>query len=397
MAKEVVLPRIRGYICTTAHPGGCAHQVGRQIAIARRDPATWGRGKMLVLGASTGYGMASRIAGAFGHGMDTVGVFYERPATEQRTASAGWYNSAAFHREAHAAGLHASSINGDAFSTEVLERTLAHLRDTVGPLDVVVYSLASPVRTDPETAVTYRSVLKTVGAPITTKSVDLATDKVLDMEIEAATPEEIASTVAVMGGTDMRRWVDALRREQLLAPGAKVVAYTYIGPRVTYPVYRSGTIGKAKEHLEATARDLHEQLAADLGGQCRVVVCKSVVTQSSSAIPGVPLYMSILFKVMKAAGTHEGPVEQMARLFEGHLGPGRTPKVDDEGFIRLDNLELRPEIQHEVGFRWSAVETDNLRVLSDYDGYQHYFRELFGYDVPGMDYNVPVETIVPLE
>ena len=397
MAKEVVLPRIRGYICTTAHPGGCAHQVRRQIAVARRDPATWGGGKMLVLGASTGYGLASRVAGAFGHGMDTVGVFYERPASEKRTASAGWYNSAAFHREARAAGLHASSINGDAFSNEILDQALAHIRDTVGPLDVVVYSVAAPVRTDPETGVTHRSVLKTVGAPVITKTVDLATDKVLDAEIESATPAEVADTVAVMGGTDMRRWVEALRREQLLAPGAKVVAYSYIGPRVTYPVYRSGTIGKAKEHLEATARDLNERLAADLGGQCRVVLCKSVVTQSSAAIPGVPLYMSLLFKVMKAAGTHEGPIEQMVRLFDDYIGPGRAPTVDAEGFVRLDDLELRPEIQHEVTFRWSAVETDNLRTLSDYDAYHHHFRELFGYDVPGMDYHVPVETIVPLD
>jgi enoyl-[acyl-carrier protein] reductase/trans-2-enoyl-CoA reductase (NAD+) len=396
MPVEVVQPKIRGFLCTTAHPIGCGLQVQRQIDVARRPSGEWAGGKMLVLGASTGYGLASRIAGAFGHGMDTMGVFYERPATDKRTASAGWYNSAAFEQAARAAGLSASSLNGDAFSDEVLEQALRQIHDQLGPIDTFVYSLAAPARTDPATGQTHRSVLKTIGEPLTTKTVDLADGKVQDVTIDAATPEEIDSTVAVMGGDDLARWVAALRREGLLADGARVVTYSYIGPKVTWPVYRSGTIGKAKEHLEATARELHEQLAADLGASCRVAICKSVVTQASAAIPVVPLYMSLLFRVMKDAGSHEGPIEQMVRLFGEHVGPGRDAVVDEAGLIRLDDREMQPEIQTEVAYRWSAVETDNLRRLSDYDGYQRDFRQLFGFDVPDIDYNIPVETDVPL-
>lgn len=396
MAVEIVQPRIRGFMCTTAHPTGCAAHVRHEIEVARRAPTEWGGGKLLVLGASTGYGLASRIAGAFGHGMDSVGVFYERPATDKRTASAGWYNSAAFHEAAQAAGLRAVSLNGDAFTDQLLEDSLRQVSDTLGQVDTFVYSLAAPARTDPATGITHRSVLKTIGTPFTTKTVDLASGKVEDVTIPAATPEEIAGTVAVMGGADLARWVDALRREKLLAKGAKVVTYSYIGPKLTFPVYRSGTIGKAKEDLEATARQLHETLASELDGSCRVVICKSIVTQASAAIPVVPLYMSLVFKVMKEAGTHEGPIEQMARLFDDHLARGRTPTLDGDDLIRLDDLEMQPEIQHETAFRWSAVDTDNLHRLSDYASYQRYFRQLFGFDLPGVDYDAHVETDVPL-
>jgi enoyl-[acyl-carrier protein] reductase/trans-2-enoyl-CoA reductase (NAD+) len=397
MPVEIVQPKIRGFLCTTAHPVGCARQVARQIEVARRDPASWGGGKMLVLGASTGYGLASRIAGAFGHGMDSLGVFYERPPSERRTASAGWYNVAAFQDAARSAGLRAIDVNGDAFSDEILGQTLDRVRSELGPLDLFVYSLAAPSRTDPATGVVHRSVLKTIGSAVNTKNVDLATHKVDDITIEPATPEEIAGTVAVMGGLDFRRWVEALADAGLLAPGVKVVAFSYIGPKVTWPIYRSGTIGRAKADLEDTARSLHERLAEELGGSCRIAILKSVVTQASAAIPAVPLYMSLVFRVMKDAGTHEGPIEQMVRLVDGHLGPGRIPTVDEEGLIRLDDLEMRPEIQHEVAFRWSAVATDNLRALSDYDGFQRYFRQQFGFEVPGTDYSVPVETDVPLD
>jgi enoyl-[acyl-carrier protein] reductase/trans-2-enoyl-CoA reductase (NAD+) len=396
MAVEIVQPRIRGFLCTTAHPVGCAAHVQHEIGVARRAPGEWGGGKLLVLGASTGYGLASRIAGTFGHGMDSVGVFYERPATEKRTASAGWYNSAAFHDAAHQAGLQAVSLNGDAFTDQLLEDTLRQVSDTLGQVDTFVYSLAAPARTDPATGITHRSVLKTIGSPVDTKTVDLATGKVEDVTIEAATPEEIAGTIAVMGGADLARWVDALRREKLLAVGAQVVTFSYIGPKVTWPVYRSGTIGKAKEDLEATARQLHEQLAAELNGSCRVVICKSIVTQASAAIPVVPLYMSLVFKVMKEAGTHEGPIEQMTRLFAEHLAQGRTPTLDAEDLIRLDDLEMRPEIQQETAYRWSAVDTDNLHRLSDYEAFQRYFRQLFGFELPGVNYAAPVETDVPL-
>jgi len=396
MARQVVEPRIRGFICTTAHPRGCAAQVARQIEVARRDPSTWGGGKLLVIGGSTGYGLSSRIAGAFGHGMDSVGVFYERPADERRTASAGWYNAAALDAAARAAGLRSSSLNGDAFSSEILEATLARVRTELGPLDVVVYSLAAPKRVDPETGQVYSSVLKTIGQPFPTKSIDLRNDAVAEVTIESATPLEITDTVAVMGGADLRRWVEALLEARLLAPGARIVAYSYIGPQVTWEVYRHGTIGRAKVDLEVTCAALNERLERAIGGSCRVSINKSIVTQASAAIPAVPLYMSLLFRVMKEAGTHEGPIEQMVRLFGDHIGPGRRAGVDDEGRIRLDDLEMRPGIQAEVMARWARVCTENLREISDYDGYQRYFRQLFGFEVPGVDYAEPVEIEVPI-
>jgi enoyl-[acyl-carrier protein] reductase/trans-2-enoyl-CoA reductase (NAD+) len=349
-----------------------------------------------VLGASTGYGLASRIAGAFGHGMGSVGVFYERPASERRTASAGWYNAAAFERLAGDAGLKAASLNGDAFSHELLAQTLGTVRETLGPLDVFVYSVAAPVRTDPDTGEVYRSVLKTIGQPFTAKSIDLNTGQVVEVALEPADDAEVAATVAVMGGVDLRRWVEALLAASLLARGARVVAYSYIGPNVTWPVYRSGTIGWAKEDLERTCDALHARLAAEIGGSCRVSINKSIVSQASAAIPAVPLYMSLLFRVMKDHGLHEGPIEQMARLFGDHIGPGRTATTDAQNRIRLDDLEMRPDVQAEVARRWPLVSTANLRELSDYDGYQRYFHQLFGFDVPGIDYAAAVETDVPL-
>ncbi len=397
MARQVVEPRIRGFICTTAHPAGCAAQVARQVAAARRDPATWGGGNLLVIGSSTGYGLASRVAGAFGHGMGSIGVFYERPADERRTASAGWYNAAALDQAAAAAGLYSTSINGDAFSNEILKETLARVRAELGPLDVVVYSLAAPKRVDPETGQVYGSVLKAIGQPFSTKSIDLRNDTVTEVTIEAATPHEVADTVAVMGGADLRRWIEALLAAKLLARGARVVAYSYIGPEVTWQVYRHGTIGRAKVDLEVTCAALNERLDRAIGGSCRVSINKSIVTQASAAIPAVPLYMSLLFKVMKEAGTHEGPIEQMVRLFADHLGPGRRARVDDEGRIRLDDLEMRAGIQAEVMARWPRVTTANLRQISDYGGFQRYFHQLFGFDVPGVDYGEPVEIEVPLD
>ncbi len=395
MSLQVVEPRIRGFICTTAHPAGCAGHVARQIAAARRDPATWAGGNLLVLGSSTGYGLASRIAGAFGHGMHSLGVCFERPGSERRTASAGWYNTAAFDAAARQAGLSAASINGDAFSTEVLEATLERVRRDLGPLDVVVYSLAAPRRTDPETGRVYNSVLKAVGQPSAIKTVDLNTGMVGDVTLEPATPEEISDTVAVMGGADLRRWVEALLKAGLLARGARVVSYSYIGPEATWPIYRHGTIGHAKADLEVTSAALHAQLARAVDGRCHVSINKSIVTQASAAIPAVPLYMSVLFKLMKAAGTHEGPIEQMVRLFDDHIGPGRTPVVDDEGRIRLDDREMRADIQAEAMRLCALIDTSNLRELSDYDGFQRYFRQLFGFDIPGVDYAQPVETDVP--
>jgi len=395
MPMQLVEPRIRGFICTTAHPVGCARQVERQIAVARRDVRTWSGGNLLVIGSSTGYGLASRIAGGFGYGMHSLGVFYERPADDRRTATAGWYNAAALDRAARAEGLRSESINGDAFSGEILQETLARVGDDFGPLDVVVYSLAAPRRVDPETGQVYQSVLKTIGQPFHTKSIDLRNGGVTDVVLDAASPQEITDTVAVMGGADLRRWVEALLKAGLLARGARVVAYSYIGPEVTWPVYRHGTIGRAKVDLEVTSAALNERLEREIGGSCRVSINKSIVTQASAAITTVPLYMSLLFRVMKDAGLHEGPIEQMVRLFHDHIGPGRTAAVDEEGRIRLDDLEMRAEIQAEVMDRWQRLTTANLGALSDYAGFQRYFRQLFGFDVPGVDYTLPVEIDVP--
>jgi enoyl-[acyl-carrier protein] reductase / trans-2-enoyl-CoA reductase (NAD+) len=394
MPLQVVEPRIRGFVCLTAHPKGCAEEVRWQIAQVPRRPEAKG-GTLLVVGASTGYGLASRIAGAFGHGMDSLGVFLERPPTDRRTASAGWYNTAAFSAEAAAAGLRAVNLNGDAFSTEILDAALNEL-DGMAPVDVFVYSVAAPRRSDPATGITHESVLKSVDAPFSIKTVDEKTLEVRDAVIEEATESEVAATVAVMGGADMRRWVDALLERNLLAPGARVVAYSYIGPEVTWPIYRDGTIGQAKADLERAAADIHSQLQSAIGGSCRISINKSVVTQASAAIPGVPLYMSLVFRVMKDLGLHEGPIEQMARLFDDHLAAGSAGPTDEAGRIRLDDLEMRPDVQAEAIGRWEQVTSENLLATSDYEGYQRYFRRLFGFDRPGVDYSRPVETDVSI-
>lgn len=396
MSLQVIEARVRGFICLNAHPVGCRAEVAGQVAAARLPGATPVGGKLLVVGASTGYGLASRIAGAFGHGMDTVGVSFERPAKGRRTASAGWYNTAAFEELAAGEGLHASDLIGDAFSDEVMSAALDHVARTLGKVDRFVYSIAAPRRTDPATGITHTSVLKTVGRPFSVKTVDLRTEEVGMATIEPATDEEIAATVAVMGGADLERWTGALLEAGLLAPGARVVAFSYIGPEVTWPIYKDGTIGQAKADLQRGAHALDRRLAEAVGGGCNVSVNKSVVTQASAAIPGVPLYMSLLFAVMKARGIHEGPIEQATRLFADHFAPGRLPTTDEEGRIRLDDLEMRPAVQAEALERWGQVTTDNLRSTADWEGFTRYFRRLFGFDVPGVDYAAPVETDVAL-
>lgn len=392
MPEQVVQPRIRGFVCTTAHPAGCAAQVAAQAAQVRVAPAGRQGGKLLVLGASTGYGLATRVAGAFGYGMSSLGVCFERPAKGDRTASAGWYNTRAFHALAREAGLPAETLNGDAFSNEVMAQTMERLQRGFGPVNLLVYSLAAPKRADPETGQVFQSVLKTVGRQHPIKTVNLNTEEVEEVDLEVATPQEIADTVAVMGGADLRRWVEALLAEELLAPGARVVAYSYLGPEVTWPIYRYGTIGRAKADLEVTCASLNEILDRSLGGGCYVSINKSIVTQASAAIPAVPLYMSLLFDVMKRAGTHEGPLEQAVRLLADHLGPGLKPSTDEEGRIRLDDLEMAPAVQAEVLELWSKVTTERLAEWGCFGRFQRYFRQCFGFDVPGVDYARPVET-----
>ena len=397
MSEQIVTPRIRGFVCTTAHPEGCARMVDWQVEMARAGaPAEPPGGKLLVLGSSTGYGLASRIVGAFRYGMGSLGVCFERPPTDRRTASAGWYNTHAFHARARSAGLPAETLNGDAYSRELLEQVIERLRAGLGPIDTLVYSLASPRRTDPDTGETYQSVLKTVGDPYRIQSINLASGLIEPFDLEPASPAEIAATVAVMGGADLRRWVDALLAADLLAPGARVVAYSYLGPEVTWPVYRHGTIGRAKADLEVTCSSLDARLREAIGGSCNVSINKSIVTQASAAIPAVPLYMSLLFDVMKARGTHEGPIEQAIRLFDAHLAPGRSPSTDAEGRIRLDDLEMTPEVQAEVMRLWNGVDDALLAETGAFERFQRYFRELFGFDVPGLDYDRPVEVELPL-
>lgn len=392
MPEQVVQPRIRGFVCTTAHPAGCAAQVAGQVAKVRRDPTAWTGGKMLVLGSSTGYGLATRVAGAFRYGMSSLGVCFERPPKGDRTASAGWYNTVAFHRQARAAGLPAETLNGDAFTTETLEQVVAHLKAGFGPLDLLVYSLAAPRRTDPETGQVYQSVLKTVGREHKAKTVNLATDEVEEVLLEPASPQEISDTVAVMGGADLRRWVEALLAEGLLAPGARVVAYSYLGPEVTWAIYRHGTIGHAKADLEVTCASLNQILAKEIDGACYVSINKSIVTQASSAIPVVSLYLSLVEDVMQRAGSAEGPLEQAVRILDEHLAPGRRPLTDEEGRIRLDDREMAPAVQAEVLELWSKVSTERLAEWGSLERFKRSFRQCFGFDVPGVDYSLPVET-----
>lgn len=390
----IVQPRIRGFICTTAHPDGCAANVREQIAYVRsRPPLAKPPKQVLVIGASTGYGLASRIVPAFGGGAATVGVFFEKPGEEGKTGSAGWYNSAAFEAEARAAGLYARSFNGDAFSREMKERVIDAIRADLGQVDCVIYSLASPRRTDPGTGEVYRSVLKPIGEPYTQKNVNTDKAEVNTVSIEPATEEEIAHTVKVMGGEDWELWLDALAAGGVLAEGATTVAYSYIGPDLTWKIYTEGTIGMAKKHLEESAARLNARHGA---GTAYVSVNKALVTQASSAIPVVPLYISLLYRVMKEAGNHEGCIEQIQRLFGDHLAAPGGPTLDEKGRIRLDDWEMRDDIQAQVAALWERVDTANLREISDFDGYQREFLRLFGFGLAGVDYGAETDPVRPL-
>ena len=396
VARMIIKPKIRGFICVTAHPAGCAAHVRQQIDFVRSKGALREMPKrVLVVGASTGYGLASRIVPAFAGGAATVGVFFEKPSENGKPASAGWYNSCAFEQEAQAAGLYAKSVNGDAFSDEIKTRTIELIKADLGQVDLVVYILASPRRTHPKTGVTAKSVLKPVGPPFTAKTVDTDKGTVSDITIDSASEEEIADTVTVMGGEDWEMWIDALAAAGALAPGAKTVAYSYLGPDLTWAIYRAGTIGRAKEHLEATAKRLHDKLSGS-GGAAFVSVNKALVTQASSAIPVVPLYISLLYKVMKEHGLHEGCIEQIQRLFAAQLYNGAAPQLDAEGRIRIDDWEMRPDIQAAVAALWPTVTTENLPTLSDIAGYRQEFLRLFGFGLAGVDYEADVDPNVNL-
>ncbi len=395
----LVEPKVRGFICTTAHPAGCAARVEEQINYVRAQKKLSSPIKnVLIIGASTGYGLASRIVAAFGLNANTLGVFFEREAQETRTASAGWYNSAEFEQSARKAGLYARSLNGDAFSDSMKRQVIDCIKsDLNGKVDLVIYSLASPRRTDPATGFVYNSVLRPIGKPYTDKTLDIVSGVVSTVNIEPASQEEILATEKVMGGEDWGLWIDALIEEDLLAPNASTIAYSYIGPEMTYPIYREGTIGKAKEHLEKTALALDKRLQAHNKGRALISVNKGLVTQASAAIPVVPLYISILYKVMKNKNIHEGCIEQMWRLFADYLCVAGPLALDDKQRIRLDDLELRADVQSEVQAIWQEIQTDNLDDLSDIDGFRTEFYQLFGFAVDGLDYaaDVDINVTVP--
>ena len=382
----IIEPRMRGFICTTSHPEGCAQNVKNQIEYIKSKGAIDGAKKVLVIGASTGFGLSSRITSAFGSNASTIGVFFEKPPLEGKPASPGWYNSAAFEKEAHHAGLYAKSINGDAFSDEIKKQTMDLIKADLGQVDLIIYSLASPVRLDPKTGILHRSVLKPIGQKFSNKTVDFHTGKVSEVTIEPCTDEDIANTVAVMGGEDWAMWIDALKEANLLAPNVKTVAYSYIGPLVTEAVYRKGTIGRAKDNLEATAFTITDSLKS-LDGEAFVSVNKALVTQASSAIPVIPLYISLLYKTMKKDGIHEGTIEQMQRLFAEKLYNGSEVPVDEKGLIRIDDLEMRADVQAEVSKLWATADTDNLADIGDLEGYRKDFYNLFGFDMEGVDYS----------
>ncbi|WP_445371908.1 enoyl-ACP reductase FabV [Methylomonas sp. HW2-6] len=392
----IIKPRVRGFMCVTTHPAGCAANVKQQIDYVKAKGAVAGGPKnVLVLGASTGYGLASRIVSAFGSGANTLGVFFEKEGTADKPGSAGWYNSAAFHQFAAAEGLYAKSINGDAFSDEIKQRVINAIKQDMGQVDLVVYSLAAPRRTHPKTGEVHNSTLKPIGKDLVQIGVDTDKEIIKEFTLTAATQEEIDNTVAVMGGEDWQMWIDALAAAGVLADGAKTTAFTYLGEKVTWDIYWDGTIGAAKKDLDKRVIDIRAKLAA-IGGDARVSVLKAVVTQASAAIPVMPLYLALLFKVMKAQGTHEGCIEQVDGLFRDSLY-NEAPILDSEGRLRADLKELDPKVQDEVSQLWPQVTSENLNQLSDFAGYKHEFLKLFGFEVEGVDYDADVNPEMPIE
>ncbi len=395
----IVQPKIRGFICTTAHPVGCARHVQEQIdVVTKKGLVQGGPKKVLVIGASTGYGLASRITAAFGSGAATLGVFFEKPSDGKRTATAGWYNTVAFEKAAHAKGLYAKSVNGDAFSDEIRRQVLDMIKKDLGQVDMVIYSLASPRRTHPKTGETFKSTLKPIVGNYTNKSFDFDKNEVISVTLEQATDDDVKQTVAVMGGEDWQMWIDLMRAEGLLAEGCITVAYSYIGPEVTQPIYRQGTIGAAKDHLEATGVALDKKMM-ELKGRAFVSVNKALVTQASSAIPFISLYIVLLMKVMKERNIHEGCIEQIVRLFHERLynRDRKAIPTDEQGRVRVDDWEMCKEVQSEVKQMWTAVTTLNANQFGGVDSYNKEFLKLFGFGFPGVDYDADVEIDLKLD
>jgi enoyl-[acyl-carrier protein] reductase / trans-2-enoyl-CoA reductase (NAD+) len=393
----VIKPKVRGFVCVTAHPAGCAAHIQEWIDYVKaKGPVQNGPKKVLVIGSSTGYGLASRISAAFGSGAATIGVFFERPSEPDKTATPGWYNTAAFTTAAKQAGLYAKNFNGDAFSDQLKTDVLAAIKADLGQVDLVVYSLASPRRTHPKTGVVHKSTLKPVGQTYSNKTVDTDKGVVSTITIEPANEAEIADTQAVMGGEDWEMWINALNEAKLLAPGATSVAYSYIGPELTWPIYKNGTIGLAKNDLERAGKSINATLKTNGYGRAFISVNKALVTQASSAIPVVPLYISILYKIMKAKGSHEGCIEQIDRLFRTQMFGGTGLDFDDAGRVRIDDWEMKPDVQAEVAAIWPEITTENLPALTDIAGYRTEFLKLFGFGLPGIDYDADIDPHVEL-
>ena len=395
----IIKPKIRGFICTTTHPVGCAKNIQTQIDYTKQQgKITNGPKRVLVIGSSAGYGMSSRITSAYGSDAATIGVFFEKPATEKKPGSAGWYNSAAFEKQAKADGLYAKSINGDAFSHEIKAKVAALIKQDLGQIDAIIYSVAAPVRKLPDTGEVIRSSLKPIGETYVSTAIDTNKDVIIETSVEPATEDEIANTVTVMGGQDWELWLSALGEAGVLAQGVKTVAYSYIGTELTWPIYWDGALGKAKLDLDRAATAIHKQLTA-LNGEAYVSVQKSVVTQASSAIPVMPLYISMVFKIMKEKGIHEGCIEQISRLFVTQLykQDGSAPETDAARRLRLDDWELRDDVQQACKNLWPTITTENLFELTDYKEYKEEFLQLFGFGLDGIDYDAESDTLVQFD
>ncbi|MDT8879438.1 trans-2-enoyl-CoA reductase family protein [Halomonas saccharevitans] len=398
----IIKPKVRGFICTTTHPVGCEQNVLEQIEATRARGLDKALGdgeprpkKVLVIGASSGYGLAARVTAAFGYGADTLGVFFEKPGTEKKPGTAGWYNSAAFDKFAKQEGLYSKSINGDAFSHEAREKAIELIQQDMGQVDLVVYSLASPVRKLPDSGELKRSSLKPIGETYRATAIDTNKDAIIEAEVEPATEQEIEDTRAVMGGEDWELWIDALDRAGVLAPGARSVAFSYIGTEITWPIYWHGALGKAKEDLDRAASEIGQRLAAT-GGGANVAVLKSVVTQASAAIPVMPLYIAMVYRVMKEKGLHEGTIDQLNRLFGERLYGG-SAETDEAGRLRLDDWELRDDVQQACKDLWPQVTTENLFEITDYAGYKHDFLKLFGFERDDVDYDAEVNPVADFD